>query len=114
MRELHDGIELLDEERASGPFVWQNWDKCVDRAETIMTFVDRQTASGRRSSKVGLGKTSKPMGHVCGTTWSEFRKAVETYRKHLEREYGGNEKVNDQLTFSHNDVRPGRPTTEFC
>jgi len=89
MRELHDGIELLDEERESGPFVWSNWDKVVGRAETIMSFVDQQTSTGRRASKVGLGKTSKPIGHVCGTRWSTFRKTVERYRKYIDQEYGG-------------------------
>ncbi|OBT52549.1 hypothetical protein VE04_07752, partial [Pseudogymnoascus sp. 24MN13] len=30
MRELHDGIELLETERDEGPFVWRNWDKWVE------------------------------------------------------------------------------------
>src|SRR5690606_30217857 len=29
MRELHDGVELLEEERWGGPNVWRNWDKWV-------------------------------------------------------------------------------------
>jgi len=104
MRELHDGIELLSRERDAGPFVWQNWDKCVERAEKVMNYVDQQTSSGRRASKIGLGKTSKPSGYVCGTSWSVFRETIEQYRKNLDKEYGGAEKLNDQMVFSHNDV----------
>lgn len=104
MRELHDGIELLEPEREAGPFVWQNWDKRVERAEHVMKFVDQQTCTGRRASKIGLGKTSKPSGYVCGTSWGVFRKTVERYRKHLEKEYGGREKLNAQMVFAHNDV----------
>lgn len=104
MRELHDGIELLEPERDAGPFVWQNWDKRVDRAEHVMKFVDQQTSSGRRASKVGLGKTAMLRGYVCGTSWTVFRKTVERYREHLEKQYGGREKMNAQMVFSHNDV----------
>ena len=35
MRELHDGIELQEQERDDGPFVWQNWDKWLDRLGKI-------------------------------------------------------------------------------
>lgn len=105
MRELHDGMELLDSEREAGPFVWQNWDKSVERAEKTMRFVDGQAQTGHRSNKLGLRKKSKPTGLVCGTDWKTFRKAVEKYRKHLEKQYGGADKLNEQLVFAHNDVR---------
>lgn len=69
-----------------------------------MGFVDQQSASGRRASKIGLGKSSKPSGYVCGTSWPVFRKTVERYRKKLEHEYGGADRINNQMVFAHNDV----------
>lgn len=99
MRELHDGIELLDDERDSGPFVWQNWDKRVAQAEKRMKVLDRKVESGS-----GSAGTLRKGEFVCGTTWRMFRKTVENYRAQLEREYGGSERLNDQLVFAHNDV----------
>ncbi len=39
MRELHDGIELLDKERAAGPAIFLNWDKWVDRCEEVISWL---------------------------------------------------------------------------
>jgi len=92
MRELHEGIELLDEERTGGPFVWRNWDKWVARCGEILKFVDAQTAPKQRDL-------------VLGVEWPVFLRVVERYRKWLAARYGGLEHLQEQLVFAHNDVR---------
>ena len=105
MRELHDGIELLEEEREAGPFVWRNWDKWVNRCEQVIMYLDKQILEQQKS-----GLQSKPTkrwmqrGFVCGVEWAVFRKTVEKYRKHIEMTHGGKAGVRDQLVFAHNDV----------
>jgi choline kinase len=47
MRELHDGIELPDEEREAGAFVWRNWDKWVGRCEEVISWIDGQVPANR-------------------------------------------------------------------
>ena len=103
MRELHDGIDLLDSERTRGPFVWQNWDKWVARCADVITWLDRQVLSHRGPVKARQDMW-KTRGLVCGVEWAQFRKAVETYRKWLTKQYGGEDKVKAGLVFAHNDV----------
>ena len=105
MRELHDGIELLEEERDAGPFVWRNWDKWVNRCEQVITWLDKQILQQQKESS-----DSKPpkrwmqRGFVCGVEWPVFRRTVEKYRKQLEKTHGGKSGVRQQLVFAHNDV----------
>lgn len=102
MRELHDGIELLDEERNGGPFVFRNWDKWVDRCEQVISVLDRHVFSGGRGRKTGPEWLRR--GFACGVPWPMFRKAVENYRKWLIETLGGLQEINKQLVFAHNDV----------
>jgi len=98
MRELHDGIELLREERDIGPSVWKNWDKWVERSEQIISWVDHKMISRTQDpnwSKLGL---------ICGVEWPLFRGAVERYREWLSKIYGGPAAIEQQLVFAHNDV----------
>ena len=110
MRELHDGIELLDEERDAGPFVWRNWDKWVSRCEQVITWLDKQIVQQQQHHQQKEGTEWKPTkrwmqrGFVCGVEWPVFRRAVDTYRKQLETTYGGKSGVRQQLVFAHNDV----------
>lgn len=110
MRELHEGIDLLPEERRSGPFVWRNWDSWLDRCEKIVTWLDEQVdaSSGVRSGSKGEGagqhKGEVQKWYVCGTKWTQFRKTLEKYREWLDKQYGGRDKVNERLLFAHNDV----------
>lgn len=106
-RELHDGIELLEEERESGPFVWRNWDKWADRCALICQHVDqgklhpqKGSLSRRRNSKIGEDL-------LCGVTWGFFHTLVEKYRKWLEEHYGGYQELKKQLVFCHNDSQYG-------
>ena len=105
MRELHDGIELLDEERKAGPFVWRNWDKWVCRCEEVITWLDEQIL-GHEGPIKSKSEAWKTRGLVCGVEWSRFRKSVDRYRKWLEEQYGGKESVFQSLVFAHNDVGP--------
>ncbi|KAL2368578.1 hypothetical protein RJ035_002473 [Blastomyces gilchristii] len=106
MRELHDGIELLPEERESGPFIWKNWDKWVERCERVASWLDSEIKSPLNQSKL----ESEPWrrhGFVCGAPWPKFRKLVESYRKWLDTCYGGAPEINKQLVFAHNDTQYG-------
>lgn len=104
MRELHDGVELLEREREEGPFVWRNWDKWVDRCQQIITYLDKQILEGN-SDKSVKGESWRDRGLVCGVEWPFFRAAVEKYRQWLEKSYGGFESMSRSLVFAHNDVR---------
>ncbi|KAL8766289.1 MAG: hypothetical protein Q9209_006879 [Squamulea sp. 1 TL-2023] len=107
MRELHDGIELLEEERNAGPFIWRNWDSWVGRCADVVSWLDEVMIAGQQGT--GLSGTSawKKRGLVCGVEWPVFRKAVERYRKWLEGQYGGSDAVKDMLVFAHNDTQYG-------
>ena len=113
MRELHDGIELLDEERDAGPFVWRNWDKWVGRCQDVITWVDNQILSCKELLIGNPTDEWKRRGLVCGVEWSLFRKTVERYREWLVQQYEGKSGLRQQLVFAHNDVSspisgPGR------
>ena len=103
MRELHEGIDLLEEERNAGPFVWQNWDKWVARCEEVISWLDSQIAAHKGPVK-SRAEIYKIRGLVCGVEWAQFRKAVDRYRKWLDEQYGGKQGTRQQLVFAHNDV----------
>ena len=105
MRELHEGIDLLPKEREAGPFVWQSWEKWVDRAEKRMAWLDKQIKEGTQGEVQSASDRWKDRGLICGVEWPLFRKTVEKYRVWLEEQYGGAEKLNERLIFAHNDVR---------
>ncbi|GAB7349742.1 hypothetical protein MBLNU459_g0475t1 [Dothideomycetes sp. NU459] len=42
MRELHEGVDLLERERDEGAFVWRNWDKWQQRVENVVSWLDSQ------------------------------------------------------------------------
>lgn len=104
MRELHEGIDLLKKEREAGPFVWQNWDKWVDRCEQVVTWLDQQILQGDEASVVSASDRWKKRGLICGIEWPIFRRTVEKYRTWLEEQYGGIDKINERMIFAHNDV----------
>ncbi|KAF9885927.1 hypothetical protein FE257_012217 [Aspergillus nanangensis] len=106
MRELHEGIELLEEEREGGPIVFKNWEKWVDRCEQVTNWLDKEIQSKHNETKA----TSEPWrrrGFVCGVPWPTFRKAVENYLKWLVATYGGMPEIKRQLVFAHNDTQYG-------
>jgi choline kinase len=104
MRELHEGIDLLEREREEGPFVWRNWDKWVDRCEEVISYLDKQILEGSRS-KYGKGEAWKERGLVCGVEWKVFKSAIDKYRKWLDEYYNSRGGVRRKLVFAHNDVR---------
>lgn len=106
MRELHDGIDLLPEERAGGPTVWRNWDKWVTRCEQVITWLDSEVAREQARSPQTPPKAAwRRRGYVCGVPWPMFRQAVERYRNRLEDVCGGPSMIRQKLVFAHNDVR---------
>lgn len=104
MRELHDGIELLDEERDAGPFIWQNWDSWVERCEQVITWLDSQISCRKSKLQDPTVDNWQNRGLVCGVEWSQFRQTVERYRKWLEQQCGGPAHIRQKLVFAHNDV----------
>jgi choline kinase len=103
MRELHEGIELLEEERDAGPFVWRNWDSWLERCEKIVTHLDQQVVTGKSDSDASVEDVTK-RGLVCGTDWKLFKRTVGKYRAWLDEQYGGADRLREQLVFAHNDV----------
>lgn len=103
MRELHDGIELLDEERDDGPMIFKNWDKWVDRCEQVTTWLDKEVESPQNELKAEA-EPWRQRGFVCGVPWAAFRKAVDHYRSWLIASCGGLDEIKRQLVFAHNDV----------
>lgn len=104
MRELHDGIELLEEEREEGAFIWRNWDKWKDRCEEVISYLDNQILEKKQGSTSARSDDWKKRGLVCGVEWSIFRAAVRKYRDWLFEQYGGVSGVRQKLVFAHNDV----------
>ncbi|KAL2069054.1 hypothetical protein VTL71DRAFT_15392 [Oculimacula yallundae] len=102
MRELHDGIDLLENEREEGPFVWLNWDKWVNNCEKVITYLDKEIISGQ-GPKEELWRTR---GLVCGVEWPQFKAAIDKYRVWLDKYYGKGG-VNRHLVFAHNDTQYG-------
>ena len=107
MRELHDGVDLEDEERDAGPFVWQNWDKWVQRVEQVVSWLDSEVVKLEPGAKPTGQEAWKRRGLTCGVPWKQFRETVEKYRKWLDGQYGGPKHVREQLIFSHNDTQYG-------
>ncbi|KAF2143410.1 uncharacterized protein K452DRAFT_286239 [Aplosporella prunicola CBS 121167] len=107
MRELHEGIDLLSQEREDGPFVWRNWDKWVDRCELVTEWLDAQIINEAPSTTKSKLEGWRERGFVCGTEWKFFRQTLEKYRKWLEEQYGGAKKLNERLVFAHNDTQYG-------
>ncbi|KAH6854963.1 kinase-like domain-containing protein [Chaetomium sp. MPI-CAGE-AT-0009] len=100
MRELHDGVELLSEERDQGPGVWKNWDKWLKQVEKTVLFLDRQILSNSQNLPAARG-------FVCGVQWPVFKALVDKYRRHLEAHYGNAKNIRDKLVFAHNDTQYG-------
>ncbi|KAK1758630.1 kinase-like domain-containing protein [Echria macrotheca] len=107
MRELHDGIELLKEEKDQGPAVWKNWDKWLNQTEKTVLYLDKQISAGPTEPFRGVGNAWKGRGYVCGTEWHVFKAMVEKYRKHLLDYYGDERKIREKLVFAHNDTQYG-------
>ena len=119
MRELHDGIALLPEERADGPFVWANWHKWVNRCEMVVKHLDRHLVSTSPSKSTASLTSANPYsqtlarGPITGTLWPFFRATVEKYISHLTAYYASppvstsGSALHDSLVFAHNDTQYG-------
>ena len=104
MRELHDGIELLDTEREEGAFVWRNWDKWFQRVEDIVMWLDSQVLQHHGSDATDVWEGH---GFICGTRWAVFKDTVQKYRAWLEKLAGGATQLSEELVFAHNDTQYG-------
>lgn len=107
MRELHEGIELLDQERIDGAFVWRNWDKWLSRVEQIVTWMDDQIKALEPGTKPTGARAWMRRGYICGVPWQQFKEVVDKYRSWLTSQYGGTKGLQEQLVFAHNDTQYG-------
>ncbi|KAK3939415.1 choline kinase [Diplogelasinospora grovesii] len=107
MRELHDGVELLEEEKDEGPGVWKNWDRWLDQAEKTVMFLDQQVLAGRQAPIRGPADAWRERGLVCGVEWPIFKAMVNKYRRYLSEYYGGAKQIRERLVFAHNDTQYG-------
>ncbi len=104
MREVHDGIELLEDELDDGPGVWKNWDRWHDAVERIITHLDKVVLSEGRGSGRRASEAWKAKGFICGVEWPKFKAAIDKYRDFLDRYYGDRRSIRERLVFCHNDV----------
>ncbi|KAI1501611.1 kinase-like domain-containing protein [Biscogniauxia marginata] len=107
MRELHDGIELLEDERDGGPAVLKNWDNWLDRVERAITFLDQKILSGNTGPVRNAADAWKERGLICGVEWAAFKAMVDKYRQLLLDRYGGSKVIRDHLIFAHSDTQYG-------
>ncbi|KAK0749322.1 kinase-like domain-containing protein [Schizothecium vesticola] len=107
MRELHDGISLLEEEKDGGPAVWNNWDKWLSQTEKTVQYLDEQILSRASGAARGAGHAWRSRGLVCGVEWPVFKAMVEKYREFVLKHYGGMDKIRSKLVFAHNDTQYG-------
>jgi choline kinase len=91
LKELHEGIDLEDAERACGPIVWKNWEKWLSRCTAVISRID----------------PSRPSDKVCGASWEAFTSSVDHYRTWLVSRYGSEEALKRELVFAHNDTQYG-------
>ncbi|KAJ0123560.1 hypothetical protein J7T55_012025 [Diaporthe amygdali] len=103
MRELHSGIDLLDEEKDGGPTLFKNWDKWVDNVGRRTLFLDQLADQG---SPFGGVDCWKQAGFVCGVEWPKFKAMVDKYRDFLVQSYGP-KGLREKLVFAHNDTQYG-------
>lgn len=104
MRELHEGIDLLENEKDEGPTVFKNWDCWVDNVERRSLFLDQQVLAHKLDTPTGPGEPWTKYGFVCGTEWPIFKAMVYKYREFLIQSYGGPKAMREKLVFAHNDV----------
>lgn len=102
MRELHDGVDLLEEERDEGPTVFKNWDNWLENVEKRSIYLDQQVSAPRSEAS---NESLDAREYVCGTDWSTFKSTVDKYREFLIKSYGGSSEIRKRLVFAHNDVR---------
>ena len=102
MRELHDGIDLLSEEREAGAAVFKNWDRWLENVEKVVTLLDQMVACGDEPK--GARDTWRERGYVCGVEWPRFKAMVQKHREYIVSAYGGMDGIKDALVFGHNDV----------
>jgi choline kinase len=104
MRELHDGMELLEEEKDGGPAVLKNWDSWLSRVSQAISFLDEKILAGNLGPVRNAADAWKERGLICGADWPTFKAMFDKYRQHLFDRYGGSKVVRENLVFCHNDV----------
>ncbi|KAJ0362683.1 hypothetical protein COL154_006128 [Colletotrichum chrysophilum] len=99
MRELHDGIDVLEKEKNEGAAVFKNWDTWLGNVEKKILALDEDV---RRGSSVFSGQ-----GYVCGVEWAQFKALYERYRELVVKAYKGSQGIRERLVFAHNDTQYG-------
>lgn len=113
MRELHEGVDLLEEEKDAGPAVFNNWDCWLPNVARRAHFLDQQILAHNPGTPLQAGEAWKKRGFVCGMEWPKFQAMVDKYRKFLIDSYGGSAAIREKLVFAHNDVSMNRTSYTF-
>ena len=101
MRELHDGVEVLEFERLQGPGVWKNWTRWLDMVGKRVSYLDELVKRGKGACGGWKGRH-----FICGVEWQVFKDAVERYKTTIVDAFYETKGVSvmDKLVFAHNDV----------
>ncbi|ODV91717.1 hypothetical protein CANCADRAFT_11673, partial [Tortispora caseinolytica NRRL Y-17796] len=97
MRELHDGVDLTEEERSKGPSAFENIKNWKDRAKKALEAADMRDGKP-------LGTTAK---EVLGTDFEKFMEAIEACMESVIAYYKGIERIKEKMVFAHNDAQYG-------
>lgn len=95
MRELHDGVQLRDFERETGPGVWCAVYKWLPAAIEKLEEMDKRKPGTIES--------------VVQSDIETFKKIIARYKEWVTERQGGAEAINKKLVFCHNDV-----STDYC
>ncbi|ANB14739.1 bifunctional choline kinase/ethanolamine kinase CKI1 [Sugiyamaella lignohabitans] len=93
MRELHDNVELLEDERAKGPGVWLSIDKWMVRA-------------GEKLKELEASQPGAAQKLLQCADWTEFLTMVRKYKEWITEKYG-KDQIIKELVFAHNDTQYG-------
>ncbi|TDZ38671.1 Choline kinase [Colletotrichum sidae] len=99
MRELHDGIDVLQKEKYEGAAVFKNWDTWLGNVEKKILAIDEGV---RQGTSVFRGQ-----GYVCGVEWGQFKALYDRYRELVVKAYKGHQGIRERLVFAHNDTQYG-------
>lgn len=93
MRELHDGLGLLESEREKGPAIWANYDKWLPRSIELLKTMEK--------------KDPGAIERILHSDLDTFLNMVNTYREWVLNRHGGAEEIKNYLVFAHSDTQYG-------
>lgn len=93
MRELHDGLGLLEKERKKGPAIWSCYDHWITRGVEVLKILEEREPGA--------------IERILHSDLDSFLEAVKKYRSWIVAQHGGEEQLKKELVFAHNDTQYG-------